>query len=309
MRIAHLSDLHVLDLEGVPRWQLWSNKRLTGWLNLKLHRGFKHKTHVVQKMLDELRRSKPDHVVLTGDLTNLALPSEFARVRAMLEALELPPERLSVVPGNHDLYTRGAARAQRFLEYLGPWVRSDLDLHVAHEAGPFPFVHLRHDVALVGLATAVPRLPLVSSGRAGAAQLDALARAFAHPEVRARAVVLLSHHPLLDPRSLRARLARGFAEGARVRSLFSSDRPALALHGHLHERAWRELAQPTGAPLHSLGATSASLLHADPHRQAGFNVYDVDARGLHSAHARVYDAERDRWEDQELPRRDPTYAE
>ena len=41
MRLAHLSDPHILDLDGVASHR-WLNKRATGWVNLRLHRGSVH---------------------------------------------------------------------------------------------------------------------------------------------------------------------------------------------------------------------------------------------------------------------------
>ena len=42
MRIAHFSDLHLLDLEGVSPTR-FLNKRLTGLLNIRLKRGHVHR--------------------------------------------------------------------------------------------------------------------------------------------------------------------------------------------------------------------------------------------------------------------------
>src|SRR4051812_15584053 len=111
MRVAHFSDLHVLALEGVSRTRLL-NKRFTGWLNLRLKRQHKHRSAYVRAIAKEITRAKVDHVVITGDLTNLALEQEFEAVKQLLEDdLHLDAEHVTVVPGNHDLYTRGALRS------------------------------------------------------------------------------------------------------------------------------------------------------------------------------------------------------
>ncbi len=83
MRIAHFSDLHLLSLEGVPAWR-FLNKRLTGWVNLRLKRGHMHKASYVRAIAREIARSRIDHVVVTGDLTNLALEPEFELARGVL---------------------------------------------------------------------------------------------------------------------------------------------------------------------------------------------------------------------------------
>jgi len=176
MRIAHFSDLHLLALQGVPAYR-FMNKRFTGWVNLKAKRAHKHRVGHLRAVAREIARAGVDHVVITGDLTNLALEPEFEGVRELLESeLGLPPSHISAVPGNHDLYTRGAMRQQRFATYFRDYVTSDLpELSRDLPVGPFPFVRLRGPCAIIGLSSAVPRPPLVASGQLGSAQLEALA--------------------------------------------------------------------------------------------------------------------------------------
>ena len=126
MRIAHFSDLHLLSLEGVG-FHRFLNKRLTGWAMLRFHRKSVHKPHAVRAVADEVGAARIDHVAITGDLTNLALESEFALVKSFLENdLGFHPDQVSVVPGNHDVYTRGAARTRRFETFFKSYMESDL---------------------------------------------------------------------------------------------------------------------------------------------------------------------------------------
>jgi 3',5'-cyclic AMP phosphodiesterase CpdA len=79
MRIAHLSDLHVPAPGAVPARRLL-NKRLTGWVNLALRRADQHPLFAARAALRAIReRGDIDHVVITGDLGNLALESELER--------------------------------------------------------------------------------------------------------------------------------------------------------------------------------------------------------------------------------------
>jgi 3',5'-cyclic AMP phosphodiesterase CpdA len=276
VRIAHLSDLHLLSLEGAVPHRLF-NKRITGYLNLRFHRTSVHKPFAVQAAAREIRRLGIDHVAITGDLSNLALEGEFALVQRFLEEdLGLPPDRVSLVPGNHDAYTRGAHRSRRFFHTFQRYLQSDLP-ELADEWG-FPFVHLRGPVALIGLSTALPRLPLVASGAIGTAQMEALRRALEHPEVKGRTVVLLQHHPIHNPPGFAKRTLEGLADAAEEAHALRRLRRGLVLHGHLHRRIHRTLATEGGS-LDAVGATSASLLHASDERRAGFNVYEVDGDG------------------------------
>src|SRR5689334_18734421 len=167
MRIAHISDLHVLALDGAVPFRLL-NKRATGYANLKLKRNHQHKSELVRAIADHLSGASIDHLVITGDVSNLALESEFAAVREILDGLGLPPSAISIVPGNHDVYTRGAARDQRFYRFFESYLASDLPQHrVSHAGGMFPVVKLRGPAAFIGLSTALPRLPFVAAGRLG----------------------------------------------------------------------------------------------------------------------------------------------
>ncbi len=292
MRIAHISDLHVLAMDGVSTSR-FLNKRLTGYMNLKLKRQHVHRSQTVVALLREIRRQNPDHVVITGDLTNLALEPEFEAVRAMLdEELGFDPSRVSVVPGNHDLYTRGALRAQRFTRYFAPYVTSDLpDLGANIPLGLFPFVRLRNNVAIIGLSSAVPRPPLVASGELGALQTGALRDILANDQVKKRTPIFLLHHPPKNPDSVVKTALEGLWDAAALTSMYDHLQRGLLLHGHLHRRIHR--AHPTSSgSLDSVGATSASLHHEHEDRMAGFNTYDIDeSGGIEKISSCVFDSE------------------
>jgi 3',5'-cyclic AMP phosphodiesterase CpdA len=300
MRIAHLSDLHLLALDGVPA-RRFLNKRLTGWINLRLKRRSIHRAAYVRAIAREIARLGVDHVVVTGDLTNLALEPEFELAREVLENdLGMDPSRVTVVPGNHDFYTRGALRAARFEKYFGPWLASDLP-EIATRSG-FPVVKLRGPVAVVALSSAVPRPPLVAAGELGREQLSALARALAHADVARRTAVVALHHPAVH----RWSRVKTHLEGLRdAPALLAHLRPlarGLVLHGHLHRRIQRTVPGAAGALL-QVGATSASLHHDAPDRMAGFNVYEMrDAGAPASVLAHVYSPLTGEFHVQSVPR-------
>jgi 3',5'-cyclic AMP phosphodiesterase CpdA len=289
MRIAHLSDLHLLALEGVPAHR-FLNKRATGWVNLRLKRGSVHRRSYVEVIAREIARSEFDHVVITGDLTNLALESEFQVARDLLERdLGLPPDRVTIVPGNHDVYTRGAMRSRRFERYFAPWLAGDLpDLAVDVGGVRFPIVKLRGPAAVVALSSAVPRPPFVAAGELGEAQVRSLARILDHPEVRRRTPVLVLHHPPAHPWSRLKEHLEGLRDAEALLSVLGHLPHGLVLHGHLHRRIQRPVLTRTGE-LRQVGATSASLQHEEPDRMAGFNVYELSDRGLETVEAVVYE--------------------
>jgi 3',5'-cyclic AMP phosphodiesterase CpdA len=290
MRVAHFSDLHVLALEGVRAWR-FANKRFTGWVNLRLKREHRHRASHVLAVAREIARRNVDHVVITGDLTNLALAEEFTAVSRLIEEeLALGPSRVTIVPGNHDLYTRGAMRSRRFTRFFESYLESDLpDLAADLSLGKFPIVKLRGPLAIIGLSSAVPRPPLVAAGELGSAQIDALARILAHDEVKRRTPILALHHPIHNPPSRIKTWVEGLRDASDLKDAIAHLGRGLVLHGHLHGRVQRVHTTKTGSVL-SVGATSASLHHDDEHRMAGFNLYEFDGAGaLRDVEAHIFD--------------------
>ncbi len=288
MRIAHFSDLHLYARGGAPAWRFF-NKRFTGWVNLRSRRGNIHRAAYVDAIAREIARLGVEHVVVTGDLTNLALEAEYELARDVLERqLGLDPAQVTIVPGNHDLYTRGALASRRFDHYFAAWLRSDLpELATDANGGRFPIVKLRGDAAIIGLSSAVPRPPFVAAGELGSAQITALGRILQHPEVVRRTAVIAMHHPAVNPRTRLNRYLEGLRDAPALVAQLGPLARGLLLHGHLHRRIQREIATDTGQ-VHQVGATSASLHHDAADRMAGFNVYEFGDIGVARVQAYVY---------------------
>jgi len=297
VKIAHVSDLHLLDLEGAVPSRLF-NKRFTGYVNLKFHRKSVHKPFAVEASLRELRKIGVDHVVVTGDVSNLALEREFELVQRVLDReLGMTPDQVSIVPGNHDTYTQGSFRTKRFAQTFASSMTSD----IAVGDGPFPYVRLRGPVAIIGLSTAVPRPPLVAAGQLGSRQREALARLLAHPEVRSRTPVILQHHPWHNPPERLRTLLEGLYDAREEQELLGDIERGLLLHGHLHRRVHRQLKTKAGH-IDAVGATSASLLHERVDRMAGFNLYEVDKNGvIRDISSLRYDSDRGVFEEVSIP--------
>jgi 3',5'-cyclic AMP phosphodiesterase CpdA len=280
MKIAHISDLHLLSQEPIAARRML-NKRFTGWVNIKLRRGAVHKREVAQAVAREIAARDVDHVVITGDVTNLALESEFEVVRRFLEDdLCMPPDRVSMVPGNHDTYTRGAFAERRFQCYLGPYITSDLpNASGVPGVGRFPYVRLRGPVAIIGLSSAVPRMPLVASGELGHSQRMALHALLEHAEVRGLFPVILQHHPWHQPAKASKRFMQGLVDADAELDVLRTVERGVLLHGHLHARIHRTIVTDRGH-IDAIGSTSASLVHDDSDRMSGFNIYEIDDGAL-----------------------------
>ncbi|MCR0981089.1 metallophosphoesterase family protein [Roseomonas populi] len=240
--LAHLSDLHLPVPSGAirPLGQL-AGKRLLAYLAWRRKR---RRAVPAGALLADVAAAAPDHVAVTGDLTNLALPGEFAAARDLLAALG-PPDGVTVVPGNHD--ATAAVPWARGIGLWEPWMAE------AAGDGPFPFLRRRGPVALIGLSSAVPTLPGSAAGRLGPAQLAALpALLDAARQDGLFRIVLIHHPPLRGPGGRR----KALSDAPALRGVLARHGAELVLHGHHHRPMRGEIPGPAG-PIPVLGPPQA----------------------------------------------------
>ena len=274
-RLAHVTDPHFRTPRGFPGVSAAEllGKRAVGYLNLTVNRVRKHKMDLLEDMRVDLRAQAPDHLALTGDLSNIALGSEWRSALAWLDLSGVAPDAISVIPGNHDAYVPEVLATREFERLFAPYQTSDLDRD--GESAYYPFVQIREPLALIGVSSAVATGDLGAWGRIGEAQLGRLEAILTAPEVRALTRVVLIHHPpvvhkggehrnLRDRAGLAAVLARAGAE--------------LVLHGHDHHDERAELPGPDGRKIPIIGAGSASYA-GGPERRARYSIYEFEEGG------------------------------
>jgi 3',5'-cyclic AMP phosphodiesterase CpdA len=212
-----------------------------------------------EPLLADIAAHSPDHVAVTGDLTNLALPAEFAAARDWLARIG-PPARVTVIPGNHDATVPVPWEAG-----VGLW-----RAWMAGDARPcFPFLRRRGPVALIGLCSAVPTLPSSAAGWLGAEQLARLPRLL---EAAGREglfrVVLVHHPPLPGPGGWR----RELRDREALRAVLRSAGAELLLHGH-HHAVLRAAVDGPAWPIPVLGAPLA--LRSKGEEPAGWHLHRI----------------------------------
>ncbi len=123
MRLLHISDLHFWHIPLNPLRLV--GKRLFGVSNLILRRARLFRMDRMPAVLDRVRAVNPDHILITGDLTTTALEEEFQAAHRAISALDREPSSLTIIPGNHDRYTRRATRDRVFEKYFGRYTPPD----------------------------------------------------------------------------------------------------------------------------------------------------------------------------------------
>ena len=309
--IAQISDLHIGPLPHIP-WRLLDLKRLTGFLNWHRKRRFMHLPEVAERIIADVKAQRSDHIAVTGDLANIGLPSEIERAASWLRRIG-PPETVSVVPGNHDIYSTigGVKSGSAALASWRPYFTSNDDGRRYTPSGSdFPYVRVlrkgRLGVALIGLNSAVETPPFVATGRLGTEQLGELSRILKETRRDGLVRVVMIHHPPLtmgknDPSEI--------ADTWQFNDVVEGSGAELIIHGHKHRFiAFGTALFPTtthstivaGVPSASIGVRSrhgddlacAHYFAISPGASSDTPNITLVARGLSEPHGSVIELNR-----------------
>jgi 3',5'-cyclic AMP phosphodiesterase CpdA len=288
--IAHISDIHVLNLQGV--WPTaFLNQRVLGGANLVLNRGGEFPEQVTRSAIADIDAQGADHLVVSGDLTNLSLPSEFERAKEVLETSRLGPENITVVPGNHDCYTLSEQLKGNFARTFARFMEADLK----RDAVTFPFVRFRGEVAIIALSTAVVTPPVMALGRLGGLQLERFEWLLDRPEVKSRFRLIVLHHP---PRKKGVTWHKRLVDSRQFADVVARHGADLVIHGHMHrdmrDDIWQQegSSNQNGQPVPVIGVNSGSWMSDDPARRASYNLYRIEGRQLVEIRRRRYRGEK-----------------
>ncbi len=216
-----MGDIHAFD-----RWlplRYWFSKRLAGWLNMRLNPNRKFNFDLWPVTLQYIRQLKPDWVLCSGDLTQLSMPGEFAKVMQPWRTI-LGHCRTVIVPGNHDRYTPDAVVEKSFEAGVGDWA-------------PTKYPDWRqltdrwHLLALDSTSTHL----MDATGAISDEQLQAM-----QPRLRAlsadNGLLLLTHYPMVLPHSRHDTPGHKLRNADVLRRLLADCRASIIyLHGHVHE--------------------------------------------------------------------------
>ena len=291
MRLAHCSDLHLLSHDGA-RWLDLANKRWIGAMNLLSNRSRHYHVAAFDDMIEDLNASGVDHVLCTGDVTNLALAQEFAFARAKFDKLVGGPQHVTVLPGNHDAYV--AEGLSLFAETFGDfnttdpgWAWTDADRHDEHDDLHWPIVRIRGALAIVGLSTSRATPWFTAYGRIGEGQLARLAKVLADPRLAGKARLVAIHHPPAGKRAT-SRI-RGLKDHAGFAEVIAGHGADLIVHGHEHRDMTELLAGPNDTKVPVRGVPSGTYHHNKPDRTARYRLFDIENGGITEVGVRVWD--------------------
>ena len=265
-RIAHLSDVHMLDARP--------GRSRSGWSMRHRFLSFGRPLDVVGRRrklahaLSAARRVGAGHVVVSGDLTEIGAPGEFESLAEVLLESAFAPGQITLVPGNHDLYSSPDGWRWALEGPLSPFARTS-----AREAGRIvECAGLRLLPLDVTLHQAVTR----SAGIIRDEALSTLERRAADPALSDRPLVVVQHHPPFVRRTTALHWVDGLIGAASLMILLERFRHLFVLHGHLHSVVNRVLECGVARVL---GATAV----VDDGDSPRVRIYDVHDGGLQAA--------------------------
>jgi len=271
------------------------NKRILGWLSWILRRQHRYRPEVLQTLITDLHQQPHNAVVVTGDITNISLASEFPSAVPWLQKIGAP-EKVFIIPGNHDAYI--PMSYERSWQHWEAYLQSDREFQItASLAQPecsnnesedqtsaeiaqkvqlesilFPTVRIRPPVVFIGVNTALPPASwLDANGSVGPQQLERLEQLLQHFAATNLCRVVLIHHPPDEEVAARRRLTDTAAFCEVLRKVGAE----LVLHGHLHKTVRRNIPGPT-RPIPVIGVRSSSAIGHQPRRRAQYHLYHIE---------------------------------
>ena len=272
-RLAHLSDVHLGPLPPVP-WRQLVSKRVTGWLNWHRNRAGAMGSATLDTVTADMLAHAPDHIAVTGDMTNLALPPEIARASEWLGDLG-PRESVSVIPGNHDAYVPGALDVA-----TRAWAAN---MTGERAGGDYPYLRRVGPLAIFGCSTAEATLPFRATGPFRADQAERLAELLRNAGEESLFRVVLIHHPPIEGAAKWMKRMLGIGRFERAVARAGAE---LVLHGHTHLPTRYGLARPheghlsvprpLPAPVPVIGVPAAGQGPSGHRPAGGFNLFEVE---------------------------------
>ncbi|MBX4335116.1 metallophosphoesterase family protein [Bartonella raoultii] len=267
--LAHISDVHLSPLPSPSLFELFG-KRLTGYLNWQKKRKNQMATNGLEAVLHTLKKKNPDHLVISGDLVNLALDKEFEQARHWL-LKQGQPQNISLTFGNHDAYVRGALH--KACTFFQPWITSDIP---QKNALPFPYMRIRKNVAIIAASSAIATPPFQAFGYFGKTQAQTLSQLLTEALARNLFRVVMIHHPPFHNATSWHKKLWGIE---RFLNVIKHHGCELILHGHTHLPTLNTI-EGTMKKIPIVGVSSASQAFGDKKPPASFNLFAIE----HSHH-------------------------
>lgn len=154
LRIAHLSDPHFFTFDSSP--QQFFSKRWVGNFNFLLSRRRHYSTSHLTTLPNLFNTLNIRYLFITGDFASTSLDQEFTAGRQFYYKFLEQGIATFAVPGNHDVYTKGAQEKKRYYSFFPSKELRDKKAEC---------IELEQNWWYVGLDCAIKTPPFFSYGR------------------------------------------------------------------------------------------------------------------------------------------------
>lgn len=246
--IIHISDLH---FHRYPKNFLeWKSKRFLGIANLIFRRARQFPLHRSIKLVDQISKIKWDHLVISGDITQLSLESEFFLAREILDPLLGDKSKVTIIPGNHDRYVLQNFSTDLFMKYFGEFFGSS-EIH-------FRKLHSRWVV--IGWDSVHPNDWLSAAGTVRVSTIRDTEKIIRNFPKNTR-FIIVNHYPLTFPDGWK------FDQFHELYNLFpvkkwilSHPQIRIYLHGHIHKNWVHNIHRESNLELLLVNSASSSAV-------------------------------------------------
>jgi 3',5'-cyclic AMP phosphodiesterase CpdA len=272
--LIHISDIH-FGSESTRFGELRiktgrSLKRVLGWINAKTRRRRQFPSILRNRLIDHLKDMDWDYLVISGDITNLALEKEFHDAREKLRPL-IAKGPILLSPGNHDRYVPIAYNLRYLEKYFGDcFPFNPKTLACQH----FHILEIDADTILIELDLSIPRWLLSSRGRI-LTELDDYTKLI-RARFPDRLKIAVGHYPAFLPPDIREGYFHSLEKSESLRRFLIENEIHLYLHGHLH-KSWTT--RPDQQPLLTC-VNSGGCCRYEDGPWAGFHKITINRREI-----------------------------
>ncbi|CAN5194995.1 phosphodiesterase [soil metagenome] len=219
MRIAHLSDLHVLD----PRSDQGLGVR---FVSIGRPIDVAERKRKVLRAFERAKAAGANHFVVSGDLTETGTGAQYEVFAEVLSEARVDPDRMTLVPGNHDLYARHDAWTTALEGPLAPYRRGAAE-------GTGKIVDFG-SVRIAPIDVTVHQHFTRSIGAVSSEIAEALRRRLVDSSLAKAPLLLVQHHPPYAHGNPIHQWIDGLRDWGRIFQLLLANAHAFVMHGHLH---------------------------------------------------------------------------
>jgi hypothetical protein len=257
----HITDLHFWEIAFNPLRLL--SKRALGNINVIMKRRHQFVMDRAWAYLEYINALDIKDVVITGDFASTSTRFEFEEGVRFVQALEDAGKSITLIPGNHDVYTFETVRKKKFEKFFSRWLPNDRLPCTRSLPGGTPIVYV---------PTVCANL-LSSKGRISDSEIEATVLSV---EALESPIIVAGHYPILNKTgAYAASPGRTLRNGDKLRTaLGDTGKEILYICGHMHR--FSDEIDPVCPNIRQL--TSGALFRTAPETDSDgdFSVVRID---------------------------------